>query len=398
MTSIYDIPYEDIKIFLLANNKNIGEFIDDAYNKALILLKNGKAICHTISIIEWMIAHNLLVKKTDIPNFTINEIDNMSQIEIDQLAKLLTMKGNNLNNIKNILRHLHKLYEGESLLPEIYDIIFQNLAQLEIKDIDVSNLKYDDIINLLKTHRNKKEIRKFIYDNLEKIIIYNAFSSYLDFNLDYDYDYLLSNVNIYNKNIMIEIFIDNKEQLKKYYSDDEINTIIKETNENVEDQFGEVYIGRSEMYELVDFTVDLIELNEIKLAKKVFDIANELHYFGRSYPYNYDLIEISTIKEVKEVNVLKTIIDFMGEDEYVKNYSLIISDAEELFDKDNIEFLKNLVKLKKYNLLEKIIHILYIYVDENYYHKTKIIDILQNIKKAILSKNDVEILNYIKFL
>ena len=41
MTSIYDIPYEDIEEFLLANNKNyVNE--DDAYNKALELLKDKK--------------------------------------------------------------------------------------------------------------------------------------------------------------------------------------------------------------------------------------------------------------------------------------------------------------------------------------------------------------------
>jgi hypothetical protein len=42
MTSIYDIQYEDIEKFLLANNQNFLDK-DDAYNKTLILLKDKKS-------------------------------------------------------------------------------------------------------------------------------------------------------------------------------------------------------------------------------------------------------------------------------------------------------------------------------------------------------------------
>lgn len=41
MTSIYDIPYKDIKNFLLANKKTYDNETD-AYNKTLILLKDKK--------------------------------------------------------------------------------------------------------------------------------------------------------------------------------------------------------------------------------------------------------------------------------------------------------------------------------------------------------------------
>jgi len=82
MTSIYNVPYEDITEFLLANNK-IYDNDDDAYNKALILLKDKKAIGHTTNIIEWLMAHNLLVHKVNIPNYTIYDINKMSQNEIN---------------------------------------------------------------------------------------------------------------------------------------------------------------------------------------------------------------------------------------------------------------------------------------------------------------------------
>lgn len=163
MTSIYDIPYEDIEKFLLANNETYKNEID-AYNKALILLNDKNAIDHSISIIEWLIAHNLLIKKINIPNFTVYQIDNMSQDEIDKLAKLLTMNGNNRSNIKNILKYLGKL----DYLPEHPDIKPQILDKiLELKILS-SNL--EEIIHIFK---NNKFLRKFIYDNMEQIITNN---------------------------------------------------------------------------------------------------------------------------------------------------------------------------------------------------------------------------------
>jgi hypothetical protein len=91
MTDVYDVPYEDVKIFLRANKKAFKNK-EDAYKIFSNLLKDKKAIGHTNSIIEWMMAYNLLKNKVNIPNYTIYEIDKMSQKDIDQLAKLLTMK------------------------------------------------------------------------------------------------------------------------------------------------------------------------------------------------------------------------------------------------------------------------------------------------------------------
>ena len=189
MTSIYDIPHGDIEIFLLANNKSI-RGNDEDYELALVLLKDKKAKGHTTSIIEWTMAYNLLVDDVDIPIYSTYDIDNMPQAQIDRLAKLLTMKRNNRENIKNILRYLGKLQDDKQfLIGDINQTILDTLTQLELQAIDISKLSYNDVINLLKTHRNKKAIRNFIFDSLEKIIIYN--SIYLDFeDNDYDYDYL----------------------------------------------------------------------------------------------------------------------------------------------------------------------------------------------------------------
>ena len=139
MTSIYDIPYKDIEIFLRANGKKLTKNKDDDYENAFILLKNKNSKGHTIKIIEWMKAYNLFINNVNIPSYSIYEIDNMTSTEINSLAKKLTMKGNDRDNIKNILRYLNKLneYNDESIYDTMLPEIIRRIAL---------NLKYNDII------------------------------------------------------------------------------------------------------------------------------------------------------------------------------------------------------------------------------------------------------------
>jgi len=168
MTDIRDVPYEDIQEFLKANKKSYKNE-NDAYSKALILLKDNNVVGHTVKIVEWIIAHNLIKKKVNVPYYSSYEINNMPEIEVYQLSKLLTMKSNNRENIINILRYMNKLKDME-LLPEIVDIIDDLLNELDIQEINQRSLDFDKIINLLKYHYNKQLVRFIIYNNLETII------------------------------------------------------------------------------------------------------------------------------------------------------------------------------------------------------------------------------------
>ena len=318
MTSIYDIPYEDVRKFLLANNKTPS---DDAYDEIQILLKDKNAKGHTTSIIEWLIAHNLLVNKVVIPYYTVDDIDNidnMSQFEINQLAKKLTMKGNNRDNIKNILRYLHKL-EDISLPPEIKDIIFNNLTQLELKNINIYDLTYNDIIELLKSHRNKTAIRKLISDNLDKIIVYQFLlpfnpSGVLEVNTNKNFfqDYILDLLyfaDFYNKNIIADIIEDFKLYILKYYTVEEFDDLIRSIKEEKYKYKDNIEIPSDDMDNLVKFTIDLINNNEIGLARKVVAIIKNLRYVsghnnpGHNHiPYMYFLLdEINKLKLSTEV-------------------------------------------------------------------------------------------------
>jgi len=356
MTSIRDIPYEDVKIFLDANGKKYKNK-DEAYDLAFDLLNDTKSKGHTTSIIEWMISYNLLQNNVKISIYSIYDIDNMPQEEIDQLSKLLKMKRNNRENIKNILRYLHKLDEKIIIDPDISSLIFPMLNQLELQDIDLAELRYNDVINLLKTHRNKKLVRNFIYSNLDKIIIYNIYYFHFD---DLEYPEVIDpdNVNVYNKDIIGQIILDNKDKLRKLFSNEEINNLIKLMKEVDEDEGGEVYTGKSEMYNLTKFTFDLFEIKEIKLAKRVFDISNKLHLYGRSYPYNVELID----HMINTENII-TVINWMGDDEFLKNFGELEINYYnyEEYSKDIKNLIEKLTELRRYDLSVRVFKL---YIDE----------------------------------
>ena len=186
MSSIDQIPYEDIVIFLEANDKKLSEDRDENNKLALKLLSDRKAKGHTTSIIEWMMAHNLLINKVDIPNYTIYEIDHMQQAEINKLAKLLTMEGNNRNNIKGILKYLGKLMDvSYNNLPNevIYNLII-NTEPLDLENLYVNkvyrtvidnpitlNYLYDKYKNIVKNQQ--EDYRKYTGSNMYRKRINN---------------------------------------------------------------------------------------------------------------------------------------------------------------------------------------------------------------------------------
>jgi hypothetical protein len=368
MSSIYDIPYKDIKKFLLANRESFKNK-NDAYDIALDLLKDKETVGHTTSIIEWIIAHNLLIKKVDIPNYTIEEINNMTQTEINKLAKKLTMTGNNINNIKNILRYLHKLDERKSLLPEIENIIFDTLAQLELKDIDVFKLNAYDVIDLLKNHRNKKIIREFIYDNMQNILSYNF--------LNTDFDILTDNKKKLIKRYDIEEKDIHKNMNFIYYKRDTANLDLVRINMDI----------------LAHFIVKLLEINEIELVKRAIFLINE-YEFPRGFPLNYYLTE-KLIYSIDDINIIMILINIIGEKIFIEQLEKNIQ-YNQLQQSHISSFLEKLAKSENYDLLVKSIQIL---IDKDYTGNGKIINkILQGIKKAIRTKNDDLIIRYIDII
>jgi hypothetical protein len=156
MTSIYDIPYEDIKFFISNNNVIIPSDKNSAYKLALSLIEDPNSKGHTRSIVEWIIAYNLIQNNVDIPTYTINEIDNIDEKEINKLARMLTMKTNNVSSIKNILNYMGKLI----LFPtKINEIDYQLLMNMDTKTLN--KLETDKYTKLLLNDQNFWKERLF---------------------------------------------------------------------------------------------------------------------------------------------------------------------------------------------------------------------------------------------
>jgi len=121
---------------LLANNKDLTINLELSYNTAFELFRSGKTVGHTHGVIEWIMANNLLLNEISIREYGYYELNNLTQLEINNLAKDLTMKGNNIHNVKNILKYLNLITDEKiTLLPEIRDLIYDLLDELEANDI-----------------------------------------------------------------------------------------------------------------------------------------------------------------------------------------------------------------------------------------------------------------------
>jgi len=394
MTSIYDVPYEDIQKFLLVNNKNYIDK-DDAYDKTLTLLKDKNSKGHTISIIEWMIAHNLLIRNINIPNYTSYKIDNMSQNEINELAKLLTMKGNNRENIKNILRYLGKLNEN-ILLPEINEFILSNLNQLDINEINFDELNFTNIIKLLKTHRNKNLIRKMLYNNMENMILYNIF--YIDFKqldrLDY-IQFLLEQTGT-PKRIILELINNNKQRLLKNYTKEDIDKVINYVNEQYKDYDDLAIDIYQDIRELTKFLVDLVKIDEIALAKTVFEIINKYKFEATLIHTHYTFIQylIANLGWRTDVgDKINVLFDFIGNENIITSFNY-------LFNRDFGYYIKKFLKILIItNRFEVFLEILNLLTKKNHKRSGQAINILlPKIKQAIELNDNLLLFKYLDII
>jgi len=382
-----------LKEFLVTNKRSFKNK-DDAYDKALILLKDRKAIGHTNSIIEWLIAHNLFVRKVNIPNYSIYEIDNMSQNEINQLAKLLTMNGNNSENIKNILRYLHKLNDIE-LDIDINQTILQNLDDLELSEINFETLRFNDSIDLLETHRNKALIRKMIYNNMDKIIFYMIFNVEYEKLRSLKYIYDLSYQ--FPRNIILELIKNNEKRILKNHTIEEINDLINSLDESDDNE--EVPIGRG-ITSLVNYMINLIKIDEIGLAKQVFDISNKYKFtvlINRVKKFFSEyLVEYLIYNPNINVNIFNILLNFIGETNFIINLGDVF--RRTMFLKpDYIKGLINkLIILEKYNLIEIVVNNL---ATNNYEGGGDVYRLLLPLTKKAIEIKDYDLLTkYLKIV
>ena len=168
MADIHDLNISDLREFLSANSIDIYKYRgflsanSDIYDIAFDLMKkqNTQYDDVPISIIEWMLAYNALQKKINILSYTKNQIKNLQSNDFNDLSKSLGLTKNNIDNVINILRFIHKLKESE-LDFEINTDLYNNL---------LINSNFEIIIELLKS---KPSLKYKISELFPDILIYN---------------------------------------------------------------------------------------------------------------------------------------------------------------------------------------------------------------------------------
>lgn len=161
MTSITDIPYEDIKVFLTKNNIRLSLNESNNYNTAFKMIKQDKNYIYPDSVYDWIIAYNFRDK---IDVYTKGMINSLSEEELNNLAKQLGIfDSNDLKySVINVLGYLHK-YDKSF----VHSDLDQNIFQM----VDEQRILSSDYKEIIKNFKRNKTLRLFLLNNMRKIII-----------------------------------------------------------------------------------------------------------------------------------------------------------------------------------------------------------------------------------
>lgn len=333
MTSINDIPNEDIEKFLDANNLKIPMNRDDAYDIAFKLFKSRNSVGHTKSIIEWMKAYNLIKNKVNIKNYTLADLNNMNQNQLDNLAKTLTMNGNNLESIKQILRYLHKLDETVHFgTTSVLGVAGKNVYDLMLQNMDVKSLNRMDVNKYSKSYLQDQQFwKKRLNEKLElftnvKDFDYKFAVKFLDNGKSFEENYKEAMDKGYKS--IIKLLLDNKVVLpikprnfldhiiatladlgnkKNLPYNEFIQSIIDQTNEIMEDDPIDLsYFAKFEFtdknfkFELSDDNYDTFLLIKLDLITDGGISNGEILYKIAQLIPNDEEIRIKNLKYIKE--------------------------------------------------------------------------------------------------
>lgn len=109
MISITDIPIEVIKDFLLGNNYKIAKADKEIYDSAENIILNNKADYYPDTIIDWIITYNFFTSGNIMRMYKLTEINNLSKMQLNDLARKLGLDNNDKQSIINVLTYLHKI-------------------------------------------------------------------------------------------------------------------------------------------------------------------------------------------------------------------------------------------------------------------------------------------------
>jgi len=157
MTSITDIPIHDAKLFLSKNDLKIPINDDKIYSHLKDIIQSGREIkYYPDSIIDWMIASNLVTDNKNIYRYKEEEINSLSYDELKDLAHILELDYNQFknkialqNSVVNILFYLGKL-----------DRIKRNYFELTpSKEVNMYILSKRDLHDIINDFTHVNDVR-----------------------------------------------------------------------------------------------------------------------------------------------------------------------------------------------------------------------------------------------
>jgi len=168
MTDITDIPYKDVELFFVKNKYKIPKNRKLTYHLLFTLIQTENDY-YPESIVEWMMAYNLIQLNVVIPQYKKSEILSLPKRNLSKLSKLLKMKTTNIDHIINILKYLHKLQDETPYLDFLPDELLGHV---------IENTNVNSITNLCST---SKRLDKLCYSKEYRDIIQRKLSDlYLD--------------------------------------------------------------------------------------------------------------------------------------------------------------------------------------------------------------------------
>lgn len=339
---IHDIPYEDVKLFLKNNGKVVPDDTEKAYKIAFDIIKKGGKD-YPISVIEWITAYNLLKNKAVIPRYTVSAISALQQNRINELAKLLTMKGNNVNNIINILYYLHKI-DNESGFPTyIKDIDLRLMADMDNKTLN--SFETNKYVRDLLSDQNFWKLRlstKLGLKSDDKNFDYRFAVKFLDNGKSIDENYQEA----MDKGLhqIVKLLLDNGvvQEIKPGYLMGEVHTTLNQLGDIKNKPYNEF------IDEIFNYTNEIEEDNPI--TRDYFD---KIVYTGKTmdillYNYNFDAdFDLPGAEEFTKLEIISN--------DGLSNGEILYKIAQNIPDKDEIDLIAmEIIRKNSDWILEKI--------------------------------------------
>lgn len=310
MADIHDINIDDAKQYITINGGQLPANDDELIYLMIKMLMKRQNVKYTPDIItKWMIANNAIKNKIQIPKYTEYQLRNLILNERKKLATKLAMKGNNIDNIIDILRFLHKLEKG---------VDFDYLYNVDYKDLNLKDPELQDIFKDQNFWKRRIEHRFGLKTNENKRFDYHFIAKYLDDGKsisEHSKEIAKGGYTIYSKISQINDLL--------YFNDwRKPETFLRNSNLTVID----LIRHKNKPFE------EFIKLMEL-LSGRIF--GNEIFYKGDEIVITFPYLADDDLQE--EEIILHNDNGFTERDVLyglAKNFPLNIKDAEEFYGKE----------------------------------------------------------------